>query len=186
MSASSPIRVNIHKYKCLVSEETFGRPTRETSKNIFSITWQIYVSRMRVVTAVNRLRHVREHDARKDILTSNGGSERWLKKFRDKGIRDLSSWHSVITERWVGNVARMGENNDACMLRTRKPYGNRILGRPISRWKAKTKINFQGAMRVCGLYLSGSEEGTVVVYCERSNENSILIKCGEFFIAAGI
>jgi len=40
---------------------------------------------------------VREHEARTDILTSNGGSDRRLKKFRDKGIRDLSSWHSVIT-----------------------------------------------------------------------------------------
>jgi hypothetical protein len=41
-------------------------------------------------------------------------------------------------------------------------------------------------MRVCGLYLSGSGEGTVVVYCERCNEHLILVKCGEFFIAAGI
>ena len=63
----APYRANIHKY--LVSEEIFGRPTTEASKNIFSITWQIYVSRMRVVTAVYRLHHAREHDAGKDILT---------------------------------------------------------------------------------------------------------------------
>jgi len=99
-------------YINIVSEETFGRATTETSKNIFSITWQIYVSRMRVVIAVNRLHHVREHDARADILTSNGGSERRLKKFRNKGIRDQSFWHSVITEGGGGgggNLARMGE-----------------------------------------------------------------------------
>lgn len=63
---------------------------------------------------------MREHDARKDILTYDGGSERKQKKFLGRGIRDLSSSQSIITERWVGNVAVMGENQDACMLLTRK------------------------------------------------------------------
>jgi hypothetical protein len=44
---------------------------------------------MRVVTAVNRLHHMREHDARKDILTYDRDSERRLKKFLVKGILDL-------------------------------------------------------------------------------------------------
>lgn len=87
---------------------------------------------------------MREHDARKDILTSNGGSERWLKKFRDKGIRDLSSWHSVITERWVGNVARMGENKDACMLRTRKLRAIEYLVDLYTDGRLILKSNFKG------------------------------------------
>jgi len=48
------------------------------------------------------------------------------------------------------------------------------------------KINFQGTMRVCRLDLSDSREGTVVVYCEISNEHSISVKCGEFFLAARV
>jgi hypothetical protein len=34
---------------------------------------------------------------------------------------------------------------------------------------------------VCRLDLSDSGEGTVVVYCEGSNEHSISVTCGEFF-----
>jgi hypothetical protein len=108
------------------------------------------------------------------------------KKFCDEGIRGLSSWRNVIIERLVGNVARMGENKDAFMLLTRKSDGNRLLGRPIYRWKANTKINFQGTMRGCRLDFSDSGEERVVVYCEGSNEHSISVTCCEFFLAAGI
>jgi hypothetical protein len=41
-------------------------------------------------------------------------------------------------------------------------------------------------MRGRRLDLSDSVEGTVVVYCERSDEHSISVTCGEFFLAARI
>lgn len=80
-----------------------------------------------------------------------------------------------------GNVARMGENQETRMLLTRKPDGNRLLGRPIYRWKTNTKINYQGTMGGCRLDLYDSGEGRFVVYCERSNERSISVTCREFF-----
>jgi hypothetical protein len=64
------------------------------------------------------------------------------------------------------------------MLQTRNPDGNRLLGRPIYRWKAKTKINFKGKIRGCGVDLSNSGQGKV----EHHNEHSISVTCGEFFL----
>ena len=64
----------------------------------------------------------------------------------------------------MGNVARMGENKDPCMLLTRKSDGNRLNGRPIYRWKANSKINFQGTIRGCRLDLFDSGDGTVVFF----------------------
>jgi hypothetical protein len=43
--------------------------------------------------------------------------------------------------RWVGHVARMGENGDAFRLLVGKPEGKRPLGRPRHRWVDNIRID---------------------------------------------
>jgi hypothetical protein len=55
-------------------------------------------------------------------------------------LRDLYSLPSIIRViksrrmKWVGHVARMGENRNAHRLVVRKPEGKRPLGRPRRGW----------------------------------------------------
>jgi hypothetical protein len=63
--------------------------------------------------------------------------------------------------------------------KTRYPLYRR-LGGPQGRYGQVRKI-----MSGCRLDLSDSGEGTVVVYCERTNEHSISVTCGGFFCCCG-
>ena len=84
--------------------------------------------------------------------------------------------------RLAEHVARMGEQR--CTQRFGgKPEGKRPFGRPWCRWEACIKMDLKEVE--CGghgLDLSGSGEGQVTCTCERSNEPSRSIKCGEFLV----
>jgi hypothetical protein len=45
--------------------------------------------------------------------------------------------------RWVGHVARMGENRGACRILVGRPEGRGPLGRPRRRWEGNIKIDLQ-------------------------------------------
>jgi hypothetical protein len=45
--------------------------------------------------------------------------------------------------RWVGHVARMGEERGVCRVLVGKPDGKRPLGRPRRRWEDNIKIDLQ-------------------------------------------
>jgi hypothetical protein len=45
--------------------------------------------------------------------------------------------------RWVGYVARMGEDRGVHRLLVRKPEGKRPLGRPRRRWEDNIKMDLQ-------------------------------------------
>jgi hypothetical protein len=62
------------------------------------------------------------------------------RKLHNEDLRDLYSLPSIIRIiksrriRWVGHVARMGEERNAYRLLGRKPEGKRPLRRPRRRW----------------------------------------------------
>jgi len=45
--------------------------------------------------------------------------------------------------RWVGHVARIGEDRGVHRVLVRKPEGKRPLGRPRRRWKDDIKMDLQ-------------------------------------------
>jgi hypothetical protein len=62
------------------------------------------------------------------------------RKLYNEELRDLYSLSSIIRiiksrrMRWMGHVARMGENRNAYRLLVGKPEGKRPLGRPRRGW----------------------------------------------------
>jgi hypothetical protein len=62
------------------------------------------------------------------------------RKLHNEELHELFSSPSIIRImkargiRWVGHVARMGENRNAYRLLVGKPEGRRPLGRPKRRW----------------------------------------------------
>jgi hypothetical protein len=69
------------------------------------------------------------------------------RKLRNEELRDLYSLPSIIRiiksrrMRWVGHVARMGENRNAYRLLVGKPEGKRPLGRPRRRWVDNSRMD---------------------------------------------
>ena len=45
--------------------------------------------------------------------------------------------------RWAGHVARMDEGRSAFKIVTRKPTGNRPLGRPRRRWEDNIRMDLE-------------------------------------------
>jgi hypothetical protein len=69
------------------------------------------------------------------------------RKLHNEELRDLYSSPSIMRiiksrrMRWVGHVARMGENRNAYSLLVRKPEGKRPLGRPRRRWVDNVRMD---------------------------------------------
>jgi hypothetical protein len=69
------------------------------------------------------------------------------RKLHNEELNDLySSPNSVRVVksrrmRWVGHVARMGENRDVYRVLVGKPEGKRPLGRPRRRWEDNIKMD---------------------------------------------
>jgi len=77
--------------------------------------------------------------------------------------------------RWVGHVARVGEEKGVYRVLLRKPEGERPLGRPRRRWVDNIRMDLQevgcGYMDWIGLVQDRDRWWTLV---------SALMKCGEF------
>ena len=76
-----------------------------------------------------------------------------------------------------GHVARMGERRGVYRVLVWKRNGKRTLGRPRPRWEDNIKTDIQ-EVRCGGMDWTG--QGQVVDTCEKGNESSGSIKCGEF------
>jgi hypothetical protein len=69
------------------------------------------------------------------------------RNLHNEELRDLYSLPSIIRMiksrrmRWVGHVARMGENRNLYRLLMGKPEGKRPLGRPRCRWVNNIKMD---------------------------------------------
>jgi hypothetical protein len=69
------------------------------------------------------------------------------RKLHNKELHVLYSSPSIIRiiksqrMRWVGYVARMGEERNDCRLLVGKPEGKRLLGRPRRRWVDNIKMD---------------------------------------------
>ena len=81
--------------------------------------------------------------------------------------------------RWVGHVARMGEERWVCRVLVGKPEGRRPLGRPRRRWVDNIRMALQevgcGYMDWIGLSQDRDGWQTVVSAVMKSS-----VKCGEF------
>jgi hypothetical protein len=70
-----------------------------------------------------------------------------LRKLHNEELRDLHSLQNIIRmiksrrARWAGQVARMGEKRNACMLLAGKPRGKRPLRRPVGRRVDNVKMD---------------------------------------------
>jgi hypothetical protein len=84
--------------------------------------------------------------------------------------------------RWAGHVARMGEKRGAYRILMGKPEGRKPLQRPRHRWEYNIKMDVGevGLWWRHGLDRSCSGYGQVAGCCERGNESSGSINCGEF------
>ena len=66
-----------------------------------------------------------------------------------KELNDLYSLPNIVLVvksrrmRWVGHVARMGEDRGVHRVLVGKTEGKRSLGRPIHRWKDNIKMDLQ-------------------------------------------
>ena len=80
--------------------------------------------------------------------------------------------------RWVGHVARMGEERGVYRVLLGKPEGKRQLGRP-------RRNGYIILGRICGMWVYGLDWAgpgyrQVADACECGNEPSGSVKCGEF------
>jgi len=83
--------------------------------------------------------------------------------------------------RWAGQVAGMGGEKCVCRVSVGKPGGKRPLQRTRRRWEDNFKMDIQEVG--CwghGLERAGLRYGQVAGTCERGNEPSGSVKCGEF------
>jgi hypothetical protein len=71
------------------------------------------------------------------------------RRLHNEELNDLYSSPNIIREiksremRWVGHVARMGEERGAYRLLVGRPEGRRSLGRPRRRWQDNIKMDLQ-------------------------------------------
>jgi hypothetical protein len=72
----------------------------------------------------------------------------WRKLYNEK-LNDLYSLPNIVRVvksrrmRWVGHVARMGEDRGVRRVLVGKPEGKRPLRRPRRRWKDNIKMDLQ-------------------------------------------
>jgi hypothetical protein len=101
-------------------------------------------------------------------------------------INDLYTSHNTMRViksrrmRWVGHVARIGEEMGAYGVLVGKPEGKRPLGSPRRRWIDTIRMDLQevgcGYMDWTGL----AQDRQVAEACECGNEPSGSVKCGKF------
>jgi hypothetical protein len=73
--------------------------------------------------------------------------------------------------RWVGHVARMGEERKVYKVLMGKPEGKRPLGRPRCRWEGGMKMDLREiGLGGGGLDSTSSGQGLVVGCCECGDE----------------
>jgi hypothetical protein len=71
------------------------------------------------------------------------------RKLHNEELHNLNSSTDIIRQvksrrmRWVGHVARMGEERKVCKVLVGNPEGKRPLGRPRSRWKDGIRIDLR-------------------------------------------
>jgi hypothetical protein len=71
------------------------------------------------------------------------------RKLHNEELNDLYTLPNIVRVvkskrmRWVGHVARRGEDRRVHMVLVKKPEGKRPLGRPRRRWKDNIKIDLQ-------------------------------------------
>jgi hypothetical protein len=69
--------------------------------------------------------------------------------------------------KWVGHVARMGEEKKVWKVFVGKPEGKRPLGRPVHGWEDGIKIDW---LVVCAVDSAGSGWGPMAGSCEHGDE----------------
>jgi hypothetical protein len=74
----------------------------------------------------------------------------------------------IISRRWAGHVASIGEMRNAYKILVAKPEGKRSTGRPKCRCKGNIKMYPKEIG--CGLDPSGSGLGSVMGSCEHGSE----------------
>jgi len=80
---------------------------------------------------------------RKDVVT-----EEW-RRLHNEELNDLYSSPNIVRViksgkmRWVGHVARMGEERGVYRVLVGKPEGRRPLGRPKRRWVDNIRMDLQ-------------------------------------------
>ena len=78
------------------------------------------------------------------------------RNLHNEELRDLYSLPSIVQVvksrrmRWVGHVARMGEERGVHRVLVGKPEGKRPLGRPRRRWEYTIKMDLQEMAGGCG------------------------------------
>ena len=103
------------------------------------------------------------------------------RRLHNEELNDLYSSPNIVRViksrriRWVGHVARVGEEKGVYRVLLRKPEGERPLGRPRRRWVDNIRMDLQevgcGYMDWIGLVQDRDRWWTLV---------SALMKCGEF------
>jgi hypothetical protein len=84
-----------------------------------------------------------------------------LRKLHNEELNDLYSLPNIVRAvksrrmRWVGHVARMGEDRGVHRVLVRKPEEKRPLGRPRRRWEDKIKMDLQEVGRGRGDWNGG-------------------------------
>jgi hypothetical protein len=71
------------------------------------------------------------------------------RKFHNEELHNLYSLPDIIRQvksrrmRWMGHVARMGQEREVCKVLVGKPEGKRPLGRPRRRWEDGIRMDLR-------------------------------------------
>jgi hypothetical protein len=96
------------------------------------------------------------------------------RKLHNEELNNLYSSPDIIRQvksrrmRWVGHVARMGEERKVYKVLVGKPEGKRPLGRPRRRWEDEIRMD----LREIGLDSTVSGQGPMAGCCECGDEPS--------------
>jgi hypothetical protein len=88
------------------------------------------------------------HDLRFNLTKRVEVTGEW-RKLHNEELNDLYSLPNIVRVvklrrmRWVGHVARVGEDRVVHRVLVRKPEGKRPLGRPRRRWEDNIKMDLQ-------------------------------------------
>ena len=111
------------------------------------------------------------------------------RRLHNKELYALTKYYSgyQIKKNEIGRACSTnGERRGAYRVVVGKPEGRRPLGRRNRRWKNNIKMGLREVRWGHGLVRSCSGQGKVAGYCERGNEPSGSIKCGEFLVSLRI
>jgi hypothetical protein len=86
------------------------------------------------------------------------------RKLHNEELNDLYSLPNIVRAvksrrmRWVGHVARMGEERVVHRVLVGKPEGKRPLGRPRPRWEENIKKDLQEVGVGCGDWIESAQD----------------------------